>query len=411
MTTKDISDFLVTTAQSDQQFSACLWDYNTQNVRKYYKNGGTVAPNCFELIGKDYFLSSQLGKPLLHLWLLNSQDVLKEIRLVLPEPANCLAVSPFNDFLAAGINCKLYTWHLSSGNLLSIQQKNYQPITCLKFSSDGTFLVIGGQDGMLIVYCIGDLVTLSNNFMQQSDIGKAEPLYIKRDNSMAIKDIHIGVFGRKSRFATVSVDKTCRIYTLLDGQLLQILTFGECLNSVIFDSWFGSLFVGMENGDIRCYNLKEPVKSLTHHVDESTSLLFKGHTNRVVCLALNFTQTILASGSLDCVVYTWDVKRNQILKTFKHSSPITNIRFVANCENFFAETITPEYVVKSLKRNVHHSSDFVVAQFQKEAIEVDENDFKTRKEEEMQKLILENMNLRAANTFLFNSILSIKRNT
>ncbi|XP_028139104.1 WD repeat-containing protein 18 [Diabrotica virgifera virgifera] len=406
----NIPDLLVTTAQSDQQFSACLWDYNTQNVRKYYKNGGTVAPKCFEIIGKDYFLSSKLGKPFLHLWLLNSQDVAKDIRLVLPEPANCLAVSPENNFLAVGINCKLYIWHLSSGKLLSIQQKNYQPITCLKFSSDGTLLILGGQDGMLIVYCVGDLATLANNFMQQTDIGKAEPLYIKKDHPMVIKDIHVGCFGRKSRFATVSVDKTCRIYTLLTGELLQNLTFGECLNSVIFDSWFGSLFVGLENGDIRCYNLKEPVKSLTHHIDENTSLVFKGHIDRVVCLALNISQTILASGSLDCIVYTWDVRRNQILKTFKHSSPITNIRFVVSYENFFAETIVPEYAVKSLERNLDHSLDLVEPILQKADIEADKNDFKIRNDEKMREVIIENMTIRAANKQLFDTVLSIERN-
>lgn len=73
-------ELLLTSAQNSQQFSVCLWDYNTLNVKKYYKNGGTVSPKCLECLGEDYILTAETGRPLLQVWPINSQDVSKSIR-------------------------------------------------------------------------------------------------------------------------------------------------------------------------------------------------------------------------------------------------------------------------------------------------------------------------------------------
>lgn len=74
------TEYLLTSSQSSQQFSVSLWDYNTLNVKKLYKNGGTVTPKCLDCAGEDYILTAEMGKPLLHVWALNSQDVSKNIR-------------------------------------------------------------------------------------------------------------------------------------------------------------------------------------------------------------------------------------------------------------------------------------------------------------------------------------------
>lgn len=113
-------------------------------------------------------------------------------RLILPDPASCLTVCPQSTYLAVGISSKLFIWQLASGKLLSVQQKHFQPITIIKFSSDTEFLLVGGQDGMLVAYLVGHIVSVVTNFMEQSDTGQAEPLYVKQDHSMPIRDIYIG---------------------------------------------------------------------------------------------------------------------------------------------------------------------------------------------------------------------------
>lgn len=74
------SEYLLTSSLTSQQFSVCLWDYNTLNVIKHYKTGGIIANKCLECLGQDYILAAEIGKPLLHVWPVNSQDVAKNVR-------------------------------------------------------------------------------------------------------------------------------------------------------------------------------------------------------------------------------------------------------------------------------------------------------------------------------------------
>lgn len=76
----DLKEFLLVSSQSSQQFSACLYDYNTLNIQKYYRNGGSISAKCMEIVGQDYILGAELGKPKLFVWLLNGQEIPKSVR-------------------------------------------------------------------------------------------------------------------------------------------------------------------------------------------------------------------------------------------------------------------------------------------------------------------------------------------
>lgn len=187
------------------------------------------------------------------------------------------------------------------------------------------------------------------------------------------------------------------------------MVFGDCLTSVLFDTSFGQLYVGTESGDIRQFNLKEPPKNLTHHVDDKSSLVFAGHTGRIVSLALNTTETVLASGSLDCFVYTWDVKKRQILKKIKHPSPVTNARFVIRYKNFFAEAIKPHVIVKGLERSLDLAKDLVLSQLQTDDLEIEEDEFDLSEEQSNKDILEENVRLRAVNKQLFDTAVTLSK--
>jgi len=76
----DTQELLLTASQSSVQSSITLWDYNTKNTLKSYKNGGAVPENCLSVIDQDYILAAEANKPLLHVWPLNSQEIDKTIR-------------------------------------------------------------------------------------------------------------------------------------------------------------------------------------------------------------------------------------------------------------------------------------------------------------------------------------------
>lgn len=405
----DNQEFLLSASQSSQQFSACLWDYNTKNVLKIYKNGGTIPPKTLAAIGQDYILGAEANKPLLHVWPLNSQEVDKSIRLILPGPSTCLSVCPKNTYLAVAIETKLYIWQLCSGKLLSVQQRHYQPITCIRFSSDSEYVIVGGEDGILVVYFLADLVAIHHSLLSQTSIGQVEPVYTKNDHSMPIRDIHVGSFGRQSRLATCSSDHTVRLYTLSTGDLLLTLVFNDPLTSVIFDSPCWSLYVGTNSGVVKQYNLRTPPRTLNHHIEKEHCSDFAGHKGKIISLALNFSNSILATGSEDNFIFTWEITSRQILQKLEHKASITNLKFIPNYQNFFEQNLKSKTVVKALERSVDQDSDFTVSTIQNEDIQCSDDENSVEKESSRKRLEEENVKLRIINVQLYRAALEISK--
>lgn len=187
------------------------------------------------------------------------------------------------------------------------------------------------------------------------------------------------------------------------------LIFEEPLTSVAFDAPCWQLFVGTEKGSIKQFNLKEPPPALYHHV-EKTSLSFDGHTKKIVSLAVNICNNILASASDDNYVFTWDIKSKQMLKKIEHKGCVTNIKFVLNYSQFFVDTFKPKIIVRSLERSLNDGSDFLVSQIQQEDIEFsDEEEFTLKHTGVSSDLIEENKKLRIINKQLYSTALDISK--
>ena len=110
---------------------------NTGTVEQTFK-GGVSAPGTLCLLKNDYLLSAELGKPLLHHWIISrkvsllnitvvsidifglklvlSFDYLlqdcKQTRIVLPGKVEALAISHDGYYLAAAIAEKIHIWQV-----------------------------------------------------------------------------------------------------------------------------------------------------------------------------------------------------------------------------------------------------------------------------------------------------------
>lgn len=335
-------------AQNAQLISCCFWDYNNGNILQIYKHGGSVKEKSLNLIGADYVITAEVAKPLLHLWALNSQETLKNVRLVLPEPVTVLQVCPKGNFIAAGIGTKLYVWELCTGMLLTVQSVHYQPITCIKFSSGSECLLVAGQDGMIVCYQFSLLISNSGNKAQR-DIQQLEPVYKRMDHPLAVTDMHIEKFGFKSRFASVSLDCTLRLYQLSNGELLLTLVYTNPLTALTMDCF--NIYVGNSKGSIQKTSLSLPSKTTEHHVKEDP-FEFIGHKGKIVALDLNIYNTRLASASEDSSIILWDIKSCQILKRLELKSIPSNIKFVLTSDAFFAQNVSPKKIVNSIQRTI-----------------------------------------------------------
>lgn len=177
---------------------------------------------------------------------------------------------------------------------------------------------------------------------------------------------------------------------------------------MILDAPCWNIFVGNDLGNIKQFNLHNPPRTLSQHIDEKHSQTFIGHKKKIVCLALNAYNSILASGSEDHFVYTWEIRSRQILKKIEHKSPITNIKFVPDYTNFFVENFRPEIVLKTLQRSHDGSTDFVISRIQTEDIDLDESDWVHKILEESNELCQENRKLRAVNKQVYEAALVLR---
>jgi pre-rRNA-processing protein IPI3 len=104
------------------------------------------------LVGRDYLISGQPGKPLLNVWQVNKAEQLP-LRLFTPGPVSALAVSPSGSYLAAAVQEAVTVWQLGTGCLMAVLSRHYQPVTVLAFTRDGSHLISGGEDGQVQCVC------------------------------------------------------------------------------------------------------------------------------------------------------------------------------------------------------------------------------------------------------------------
>lgn len=352
----EANDLLLTSCQSGQQFTACLWDYKTGNVLNLYKNGGSTSRNSIARISNDYLVSIEQQKPLLRLWCLNGKELPQNFKMILPEPASNLIISPDNCYIALSFGTKLGVWQLNSGNLLYFNQKHFQPITIIKFCNEGSFLSTGGKDGMLVTYNFGNLIDLQNNYFPQSNTNLVEPLYCRTDHTSSITDMQVGNFGSKSRLITVSDDKTAIVYNLIEGQPILRLVFNNILTAVVTNNSFQNMFIGTSTGSIKIISIKDAPRTLIDHVNEDKVQQFVGHEKKISCLALNMANTVLASGSDDGKVFLWDVASKTPLRTIEHKSGITNLIFTLKHVNMFNDSYKPQLVINTMQKTFNDSN-------------------------------------------------------
>ncbi|CAG4960876.1 unnamed protein product [Colias eurytheme] len=355
----NLLEVLVTSDSNNTLWTCCVWDANTGTNLMIYRGGGTAESRTLSFIGKDYLSAVERTKPILHVWPLNSQQTIQDMRFILPGKASAFAVAPDGSYCVAGIDEKIYLWQISSGNLLTIINRHYQKVNHLKFTPDGRFFISSAEDGMVMVWA---LATVAANpeieLVTQSTAGQHDPVYIFSDHSLPVTDMCISKTGIHGRLCTVSSDRTCKIYDLSSGELLLNLIFDEPLSSIAFDVLELNIFVGSTEGKIFQFSLTNPPRNrdvLVSDVDKT--LIFSSHTKAVTCLSVSLNGEILMSGGNDEQVILWHIKSRQPIRTIRHKGCITNAFFTTNLEAIYKQEFSPHIILHSLERTLEKDSD------------------------------------------------------
>ncbi|XP_067641678.1 WD repeat-containing protein 18 [Eurosta solidaginis] len=340
----ELVEVLFTTDSNESQASITAWDYKTGTNLMSYKGAGVMQQRSLSLVGRHYIVSANSTKPLLHVWPISSHQQITSTRFVLPGRANSISISPDKLYLLAAVQETIYIWRISSGKMLNSIAKHFQPINCIRFDDDSHFAT-AGQDGSVMLW---NLTTVCAR-----DEESQTPVYTFTDHGLPVTDVHIGFGGIRAFMMTVSLDRTCKIYDLLEGALLLTVVFSEALHSVIANALETKVFVGTNEGNIYEFNLDKGVESKEVHVEREHSNIFKGHKAGTVisCLALSIDGRTLISGGHDEQVCIWDTSSRQLIKKMQHKGPITNLKLrLSNPDIFKPEHKQPRKFAANLSR-------------------------------------------------------------
>nr|KAJ3421937.1 Pre-rRNA-processing protein ipi3 [Polyrhizophydium stewartii] len=233
-----------------------------------------------------------------------AQPVAKSI---VPERLACIAVANSGRFCAAGgISGRLYLWELASGNLMRMFDAHYKPVKTLRFTADDAWLLSGGEDAMIHVWALNDLL----------------------NESMDHQELPPKIRSLKGH--------TLPIWDLATGTALVTVVFPRPLTCIAVDALETTVFAGSVDGTIRAVDLVRSANgSLRAIADgdirdaEAEPRVFRSHTAAITCLSPSMDESLLVSGSEDGDCIVWDTSTRQPLRAFKaHKEPVSTVHVV-----------------------------------------------------------------------------------
>lgn len=346
-----------------EPYNFSLWDIHTGTQLVAFKgNKSSPLPKCLQLIDNNYFIT--VCDNVVQVWSIfnkKSQDQ----KLFLPSRPSTICMSPCGNYLVAGISEMIFVWQLRSGNLLAHCQRHYQNISVLKTTRCGSFLVSGGEDGLVLVWPFADLISQTHHTgalnvrADRKDVGVNEPRFTWQHHSGQITDVHLTNGGL---CLTTSIDMVVNMYDYSSGRRLLSVNLGKPIWSITMNKNETSIYAGSVEGDI--YEI--PVSSISisilnsgENTEEGVQKpTFVGHKGKVNFLELSTDGTRLISASLDATCKIWDVRQRKMLQSVKHQASISNLVTLLVPESLALTSLSqaqlkPPISIKPLKRNLY----------------------------------------------------------
>ncbi|BDA48951.1 WD repeat-containing protein 18 [Coccomyxa sp. Obi] len=312
------------------------WDVHTGTHLATFKDNCT-SQNALCLIGRDYFAGAQHPKGSLHFWTWHKDQVLQRSYAV--EPIVALVASLNGVHCAGGGQSgTIYLWEVPSGRLLRSWPAHYKAVTALAFTDDGAVLVSAGEDTVACAWLLMDVLDASP---EQGASMQGPPTFQSwSEHTLPITSLYCGI-GANPIVITASLDRSCKTWSLAQGNLLRSITFPVSLHSVSMDPAEHALYLGGADG--RIFEVSLAGENLTQDSGAFPGLggagassgnaadadagrewrVLEGHTQCVTCLACTTDGGHMLSGSEDGSVRVWELRSRQAVRVINSPEKAT----------------------------------------------------------------------------------------
>ena len=264
------------------------------------------------------FVASAATKQHLTLSYLNSA---KSVQCATAECMGPVALTADGVFLATGgCSGKVYLWQTCSGNLLRSWRGHYKSVTALRFVRGDSCLVSGGEDALICVWPLSQLVGAGQNAHAQAPA--VPPMYTWTGHSLPITYLWCEKgYGRGQwRIVSSSCDHTCKVWNLSLGnrRCTCSFVFPASVNCAVLDTQ-DTLYAGGEDGIIAVVDFAnsqaQPSALATRRIPgfdcqvaggpcscatgPTRSLLRSRNNAPVTCLEFMVSRSVLVSGHGD----------------------------------------------------------------------------------------------------------------
>lgn len=302
---------------SSTESNITAWDVNTGTALTTYK-ANACPPNGISLLGSDYFISAQSGKPAVHTWTWHKDQIHQ--RSFPPEQITALTCTKDGAYCAAGgISGAVHLWEVTSGRLLRSWPCHYKKVTCLAFTDCGGELITGGEDTLVTAWLLAEVLDVATPLPQLGG-SSLSPLHSWSDHTLPVTSVAVGSGGGHALVVSTSLDRTIKIRSLGSGVVLRSVTLPSPLSALALDPGEHSVYVGSSTGIIYDISLVGDAAVAANGEEQREYIPMLGHSQSVTCLALTGTGSMLLSGSEDSSVMVWDLRSRQPIRTF--SSPV-----------------------------------------------------------------------------------------
>lgn len=321
-----------------------LHEFQPRSILRQSFKKSSVAKNCLAFSNNHVF-AAQAGKAVINVY--NREKGNQEATVPFPQKITSLAYAEQSAILILGTqDGKLMLWETATGRVTSSSSSHIESVTHLVLTPDGGRVLSASPDSVVHVWAIGNLVSMDK---PQDAFGNSntrkEPIATFTQHRSAITALTIGHSQHLATNFVVSAsgDGTCYIWNPGTLQILHTFLLVQTPACAIMDPADRAVYFGSSDGSVQFIDLLRLQASSKRSVlDNSTQTATtpiqlpstdqwlpsaSDHVGASQCITLSYDGTVLLTGHSSGKVIQWEVAKHRISIEVSNltGQPVTNL--------------------------------------------------------------------------------------